>query len=71
MTTQANRPADIALPNGWTWDRVEAARAKWGIDENMVPVATSCGVVAWGTINSARLERADARLGAKIPETLN
>ena len=56
MTT-TNRPADIALPEGWTWERVEAARARWDIAGNMVPVALVPGVaVAWGTINSVRQE---------------
>lgn len=53
-----NRPADITLPEGWTWDRVEAERAKWDIDDNMVPVVVVPGVCAgWGTINSVRLAR--------------
>jgi hypothetical protein len=52
-----NRPADITLPEGWTWDRVEASRAKWGIADNMVPIANGPGVCAWGTINSVRLLR--------------
>lgn len=42
------------LPDGWTWDRVEAERAKWDIASNMVPIATAPGCVAWGTINSVR-----------------
>ena len=49
------RPADITLPDGWTWELVEAERARWGIDETMVPVAIVPGAcVAWGTINSVR-----------------
>jgi len=51
------RPTDITLPEGWTWERVEEARAKWDIAENMVPIATAPGCVAWGTINSVRLSR--------------
>jgi len=51
--------SDIPLPAGWTWERVEIARAKWGIGTDMVPIATVPGCcVAWGTINSVRLERA-------------
>lgn len=42
------------LPKDWTWDRVELLRAKWDISANMVPIATTMGVVAWGTINTAR-----------------
>lgn len=52
-----NRPSDIDLPVGWTWERVEAERAKWNIGPSMVPIATAPGVVAWGTINSVRMER--------------
>jgi hypothetical protein len=47
--------SDISLPDGWTWARVEAERAKWDISDNMVPVAVAPGVVAWGTINSVRI----------------
>lgn len=54
-----NRAADIELPDGWTWERVEEQRAKWDIADNMVPIAAAPGVVAWGTINSVRLERND------------
>lgn len=53
-----NRPADIELPEGWTWDRVESERARWGHADNMVPVAVVPGVVvAWGTIESVRIAR--------------
>jgi hypothetical protein len=53
------RPADIKLPDGWDWDRVEAQRAKWSIADNMVPIATIPGAcVAWGTVESARMEGA-------------
>lgn len=56
--TYEMRPSDIALPIGWTWEHVEAQRAKWDIAANMVPIATVSGAcVAWGTINSVRLER--------------
>jgi hypothetical protein len=55
MTT--NRPADIQLPKGWTWERVEQERTKWDISDNMVPVALAPGCVAWGTINSVRTHR--------------
>jgi hypothetical protein len=51
------RPTDITLPAGWTWEHVEASRAKWDIAANMVPIAVAPGVVAWGTINSVRQER--------------
>lgn len=54
---ESKRPSDILLPAGWDWDRVEAARAHWGISDNMVPVAAAHGTVAWGTINSVRLLR--------------
>ena len=50
------RELDIRLPDGWTWDRVEAERKKHGIGEDMVPIAHAKGmVVAWGTITSVRL----------------
>lgn len=49
-----NRPSDITLPKGWTWEAVEAHRAKLDIGENMVPLVTAGGVVAWGTIDSVR-----------------
>jgi len=49
------RPADIRLPDGWTWNDVEQQRAKWGIPENMVPLVCAGGCVAWGTINSVRM----------------
>lgn len=45
-----DHPADITLPEGWTWDRVESERARWDIATNMIPVATASGVVAWGTV---------------------
>lgn len=63
-----NRPDDIKLPAGWTWDDVEAQRAKWGIADNMVPVACGPGVVGWGTINSVRIGLANeaARLHASL-----
>lgn len=50
----ANRPEDIPLPKGWTWERVEAQRAKWDIGPTFVPIATAPGCVGWGTINSVR-----------------
>ncbi len=50
-----NHPSDITLPDGWTWERVETARARWNISDEMVPIATCMGVVAWGTINSVRI----------------
>lgn len=53
----ACRPTDIPLPSGWTWEDVEARRAKWGIADTMVPVACAPGVTAWGTINSVRRDR--------------
>lgn len=46
----------VPLPNGWTWERVEEERAKWDIKAHMVPIAAAPGVVAWGTINSVRME---------------
>ena len=54
----AERPSDIPLPAGWTWDRVEAERDRWGIAPNMVPLVASHGAVAWGTINSVRMSKA-------------
>lgn len=56
--TNETRPSDIPLPIGWTWEHVEAQRAKWGIAANMVPLVSVAGVcTAWGTINSVRMER--------------
>ena len=53
-----NRPTDITLPKGYTWELVEAERARWDIADNMVPVASASGVcTAWGTINSVRVLR--------------
>ena len=52
-----NRPSNIPLPAGWTWERVESERAKWDIAGNMVPVAAVFGFAIWGTINSVRLAR--------------
>ena len=53
----ADRPDDMPLPEGWTWEMVEEARAKWDISPNMVPVAAAPGCVAWGTVNSVRLAK--------------
>lgn len=50
------RPAYVRLPKGWTWDKVEQARAKWGIADNMIPVAVAPGCAAWATIASEYLE---------------
>lgn len=48
-------PADIALPEGWTWDRVREERARWGIGPEMVPETSVSGVAtAWGHVNFAR-----------------
>lgn len=47
----------IPLPDGWTWQRVVAERAKWDIGANMIPVAVASGAcVAWATINSVRMQ---------------
>lgn len=54
MNTANYRPSDIRLPDGWTWELVEAQRAKWGIADNFVPLVAAGGCVAWGTINSVR-----------------
>lgn len=54
------RPSDITLPEGWNWDRVEAERARWGLADNLIPVAAAPGCVAWGTINFARLAKGSA-----------
>ncbi len=58
----SERPADITLPEGWTWERVETQRAKWSISDTMVPVANAPGVTAWATINSVRIERCDVKV---------
>lgn len=60
-----NRPADISLPEGWDWDRVEAARKVHAIPDHMVPVVAVQGVaVAWITLNAAREDqRADIEPG--------
>lgn len=49
-----NRPKDIILPAGWTWEMVEEQRAKWTIADNMVPIIAAGGAVGWGTVNSVR-----------------
>lgn len=54
------RPADIALPEGWTWEKVEAMRKEWDIPANMVPIVVGHGAVGWGTINSVRLLRGES-----------
>lgn len=51
-----HQTGDVLLPEGWTWKDVETARAKWGIADDMVPVAVAPGCVAWGTINSMNKE---------------
>lgn len=59
MTNTPYRPNDIDLPPGWTWARVEQERAKWGIADNMVPVASVSGAcTAWGTIGFERMKAA-------------
>lgn len=61
----SERPSDIKLPEGWTWQRVEEERAKWGISEDMVPIARVPGAaVAWGTIHSVRMERSGGKRAA-------
>lgn len=67
-TLNSNRPADIELPEGWTWDLVEQHRAKWDIARNMVPVASAGGAVTWGTINSARIARGDSPIQLLVHE---
>jgi hypothetical protein len=36
------------LPDGLTWQAVEASRSKWGIDPILVPVAVAPGCIGWG-----------------------
>lgn len=48
------RPADVVLPVGITWEMVEEARAKYGIAADMVPVAAAPGCTAWVAIGSIR-----------------
>ena len=36
------------LPEGLTWQAVEASRRKWDIDPVMVPVTIAPGCVGWG-----------------------
>ena len=36
------------LPDGWTEERVEAERKRWGINPRFRPLATAGGAVAWG-----------------------
>lgn len=62
----SNRPADIKLPEGWTWDRVESQRAKWGLAENLIPVACAAGAVAWGTIASERKSWVESQTRAAL-----
>jgi hypothetical protein len=63
----SERPSDIILPEGWTWERVEEQRAKWGIADNMVPIAVVPGAcVAWGTINGVRLLRLEELISAYL-----
>jgi hypothetical protein len=61
------RPSDITLPEGWTWERVEEQRARWGHADNMVPIAAVPGVcVAWGTIQSVRLAHLEELISAYL-----
>jgi hypothetical protein len=39
------------LPSGWTWERVQKEREKWGIALDMIPVATAPGCIAWGHVS--------------------
>ena len=39
------------LPPGWTWERVQKEREKWGIAPDMIPVATAPGCIAWGHVS--------------------
>lgn len=64
----ADRPADIALPDGWTWERVEEARSHHGVPDNMVPVTVVHGVVAWITINAARQDNAFKAIAEALAE---
>lgn len=34
--------------------QITAMRLRWGIPDNFVPVATAPGVIAWGTVKSAK-----------------
>ncbi|HEX8223768.1 MAG TPA: hypothetical protein VF605_08140 [Allosphingosinicella sp.] len=36
------------LPEGLSWQDVEASRCKWGVDPILVPVAVAPGCVGWG-----------------------
>jgi hypothetical protein len=45
----------IRLPEGWTWDRVRAERTKWGLSDDIVPLAVVPGqCVAWVSIDSIK-----------------
>ncbi|MGO1079906.1 hypothetical protein [Inquilinus sp. CA228] len=54
----SDRPADIVLPEGWTWERVEAERARWEVSPDMIPDAVVPGnVTGWCTIAWYRWHR--------------
>ena len=44
-----------ALPEGWTWDRVNEHRARWNVDAILMPIVVAHGCVGWGVpiINDA------------------
>jgi hypothetical protein len=36
------------LPEGLSWQAVQASRAKWAVEQILVPVAVAPGCVGWG-----------------------
>lgn len=57
----SERPSDIILPPGWTWELVEERRARWGYGENSIPLVNALGpfggATLWGSIAGYRVHR--------------
>lgn len=52
----------INLPEGWTWDRVRAERATWGLSDDLIPVAVVPGrCVGWVNYASIIQTKGDAK----------
>ena len=50
--------AYYALPGGWTWDCIPAARKAWDIPANYAPLANVRGVcIAWGILLPSNYHR--------------
>lgn len=60
----SKRPADIVLPEGRTWERIDAERAKWEVGPDMIPdVVVPGNVTGWCTIAWYRWHRDNVPAG--------